>query len=105
MKNSGKLGKISLECEIANISPFGLWVLVRGREYFLDHKNYPWFKGASVEDVLCVENPRAGHLRWPNLDIDLHVDSLDSPDHFPLIAAKTKDNKNAVRRTKRSRTH
>lgn len=105
MKNSEKLGKISLGCEVANISPFGLWVLVQGHEYFLDHKNYPWFKSAAVKDVLCVENPRTGHLRWPNLDIDLHIDSLESPEHFPLIAAKNRDNKNAIRRTKRSRTH
>ena len=105
MKNLGKLGKISSGCEIANISPFGLWVLVNGSEYFLDHKNYTWFKGSSVEDVLYVESPRLGHLRWPNLDIDLHLESLLAPEHFPLIAAGKKDNKRAVRRTKRSRTH
>lgn len=105
MKSSGRLGKISLACEIANISPFGLWVLVQGHEYFIDHKNHPWFKGAAVEDVLLVENPRTGHLRWPALDIDLHVDSLVSPDHFPLIAAKHKPKNPALRKTTRSRKH
>ena len=64
MKSSGKLGKIFLGCEVANISPFGVWVLVSGNEYFLDHKKFPWFKGAAVEDVLNVESPRTGHLRW-----------------------------------------
>ena len=71
MKNSAKPGKISLECEIANISPFGVWVLAGGREYFLDHKRFPWFKGATVADVLAIESPRKGHLRWPSLDLEL----------------------------------
>ncbi len=105
MKSSGKLGKIFLGCEVANISPFGVWVLVSGHEYFLDHKKFPWFRGASVEDVLNVESPRAGHLRWPALDVDLHLDSISSPEAFPLVARTKAHNKKAVRRTRRPRTH
>ncbi len=105
MKSSGKLGKIFLGCEVANISPFGVWVLVSGHEYFLDHKKFPWFKGAAVEDVLNVESPRAGHLRWPALDVDLHLESISSPEQFPLVARTKAHNKKAVRRTKRPRTH
>lgn len=102
MKSSGKLGKIFLGCEVANISPFGVWVLVDGHEYFLDHKKFPWFKGAAVEDVLNVESPRVGHLRWSALDVDLHVESINSPDQFPLIARTKTHNKRAVRKTKHS---
>ena len=105
MKSSGKLGKIFLGCEVANISPFGVWVLVGGHEYFLDHKKFPWFKGASVEDVLDVESPRAGHLRWPALDVDLHLESISSPEKLPLVARTKAHSKKAVRRTKRPRTH
>ena len=54
MKSSGKLGKIFLGCEVANISPFGVWVLVSGHEYFLDHKKFPWFKGAAAEGFLNI---------------------------------------------------
>jgi len=105
VKSSGKLGKIFLGCEVANISPFGVWVLASGHEYFLDHRNFPWFKGAAVEDVLNVESPRAGYLRWPALDVDLHLESIDSPEQFPLVARTKAHNKKAVRRTKRPRTH
>jgi Protein of unknown function (DUF2442) len=104
MENFGKHGKISSECEIANISPFGVWVLVEDQEYFLNHKQYPWFKGASVEEVLDVESPRAGHLRWPLLDIDLHIDSLKNPERYPLTAAQTPPNKSVVRTRKARRT-
>ena len=100
MKNSEKLGKISLGCEIANISPFGLWVLAGGREYFLDHKRFPWFRDATVEDVLAVQSPRPGHLRWSSLDVDLHVDSLEYPERYPLIASPRSHNKGTVRTRK-----
>lgn len=105
MKGSRKLGKIFWGCEVANISPFGVWVLVGGHEYFLDHKRFPWFKGAAVEDVLHVESPRAGHLRWPALDVDLHVESITSPEQFPLVARSNTHNRGAVRRIRRPRTH
>ena len=29
--------------EVTNISPFGIWVLVNGEEYFIDYKEYPFF--------------------------------------------------------------
>ena len=93
MESSVKHGKISSECEIANISPFGVWILAEGHEYFLNHKQYPWFKGAAVEEVLDVESPRAGHLRWPALDIDLHIDSLRNPERYPLTAARAPSKK------------
>lgn len=101
MKSLGKPGKISSACEIANISPFGLWLLVGGKEYYLDHKRYPWFKEASVEDVLHVEECRAGHIRWPQLDIDLHIDALENPERYPLIAKSTKNKR--IERTRKTR--
>ena len=89
---------------MANISPFGVWVLVEGQEYFLNHKQYSWFTGASVEEVLDVESPRVGHLRWPSLDIDLHVDSLKTPERYPLTAVQSPHNKRVVRTRKARRT-
>ena len=79
-------GRNSSACAIANVSPFGVWVLVNQKEYFLDHKRYPWFRGVLVEDILNVESPREGHLRWPSLDIDLHLDSIEFPERYPLVA-------------------
>ena len=104
MQNSVNPGKTSLTCEIANISPFGVWVLVRNKEYFLDHKRYPWFKGASVEDVLYVQSPRVGHLRWPTLDVELHVDSLEHPERFPLTVKVRPHNKRQLRTRKTRRS-
>lgn len=101
MRSSDKRGKIFLGCEVANISRFGVWVLVSGHEYFLDHIKFPWFKSAAVEDVLNIESPRPGHLRWPSLDVDLHIDSISSPERFPLVA-KTVEGKRRPRAQNRS---
>ncbi|MCG8467585.1 MAG: hypothetical protein MJB57_05155 [Gemmatimonadetes bacterium] len=31
-----------------------------------------------------VERPRPDHLRWPRLDIDLTVESIEHPERYPL---------------------
>jgi hypothetical protein len=86
MRNLEKLGKISSECEVTTVTQFGVWVLAHGKEYFLDHKDYPWFREEAVEDVLDVKSLGPDHLHWPKLDIDLHIDSLQNPERYPLVA-------------------
>lgn len=49
----------------------GLWVLVDGRELYLPFAEFPWFRGATVEQIGRLERPGPDHLRWPDLDIDL----------------------------------
>lgn len=100
MASSVKRGMTSLGCEVVSISPFGVWILVADREYFLDHKRYPWFRKAAVQDVIDVQSPRAGHLRWPALDVDLHVDSINNPERYPLVAASKEMLKRKLRRAK-----
>ena len=72
--------------EVTNISRHGFWLLLDGRELFLDFENFPWFKSASVEAILGVERPHPDHLRWPKLDVDLTVDSIEHPERYPLEA-------------------
>ena len=77
-------GKSTSEAEVTNIDRFGFWLLVRGKEYFLPYEEYPWFKDARVRDILRVRLVHEGHLRWPALDVDLSLESLDRPESFPL---------------------
>lgn len=85
---SKRHGRSTSVCSIANVTPFGIWVLLGDREYFLSHKRFPFFQDAAVSDVLNVESPAPRHLRWPYLDVDLHVDSIDHPEQYPLVAKK-----------------
>lgn len=83
---SDSLGKHISNVEVTNISKHGLWLLVHGRELFLPFTNFPWFQDASVGAILKVEMPHPGHLYWPDLDVDLAVESIEHPDQFPLIS-------------------
>jgi hypothetical protein len=81
-------GKNALMAEVSNISKFGVWICLNGKEYFMDYDGHPWFKDARVEDVLEVEAVTEQHIRWPRLDVDIHTDSLDYPERYPLIAKR-----------------
>lgn len=71
--------------EVSDISPFGLWILYRGTEYFLDHDRFPWFLNAPLRKVFAVTAEGTNHLRWPELDVDLSLDSIQSPDVYPMV--------------------
>jgi hypothetical protein len=55
-------------------------------ELFLAFADFPWFRNASVKAVTHVERPSDNHLYWPELDVDLAIDSIRHPERFPLVA-------------------
>lgn len=85
-KKSAKRGSATSEVEVTNISRDGFWLLIEGRELFLSFKHFPWFRQATVQQVLVVELPSPGHLYWPELDVDLAVESIEHPRRFPLVS-------------------
>lgn len=84
--NSQLHGIPSSGTEVTNISSHGLWLLTNDREYFLAYDEFPWFKDVSVSKILNVEEPSPGHFHWPDLDVDLGIDSIEHPDSYPLSA-------------------
>jgi hypothetical protein len=83
-KTSEKPRKKSISASVLSISKQGLWLLAGSKEYFLSHREFPWFKGAAVEHVLHVTQPAMDHLYWPDLDVDLHVHGLERPERYPV---------------------
>jgi hypothetical protein len=79
-------GTATSEVEVTNISRHGFWLLLDERELFLPFAEYPWFKRAPVEAILALERPQPDHLRWPDLDVDLSVESIEHPERYPLTA-------------------
>ncbi len=73
--------------EVTNISKHGLWILVDDRESFLPFEEFPWFRNATVDAILRVERPAPTHLYWPELDVDLSLDSIEHPQSYPLKSA------------------
>jgi hypothetical protein len=70
--------------EVTNVSPHGVWLLAGSRELFMPYEDFPWFKEAPIGKVLNVEQPSPGHFFWPELDIDLGLESIEHPERFPL---------------------
>ena len=83
---SAARGRPTSDVEITNLSKHGFWILVLGRELFATFESFPWFKQASIEQILHVEMPGPDHLYWPDLDVDLAVESIESPEAFPLVS-------------------
>jgi hypothetical protein len=68
------------------VSPHGFWLFVDEQELFVSFTDFPWFKDASIRQISQVERPSPHHLYWPDIDIDLAVDSLTHPERYPLIS-------------------
>jgi hypothetical protein len=69
---------------VTNISPHGVWLLAGDRELFMSYEDFPWFKEAPVGKIINVEEPAPGHFYWPELDVDLQLESIEHPERFPL---------------------
>ncbi len=83
---SAQRGRSTSAVEVTNISPHGFWLLIGEQERFVSFQEFPWFREATIAAVTNVELPSPHHLRWPDLDIDLAVDSLDHPERYPLLS-------------------
>jgi len=83
---SAALGRSTSPVEVTNISQHGFWLLLNDEELFLPFSDFPWFKDAAVGKIVHVELPSSNHLYWPDLDADLAVESIRSPEQFPLIS-------------------
>ena len=80
------LGKNTSEVEVGNVSKHGFWLLVAGQEYFLPFKQFPWFEHAPIGQLVNVQLLHSRHLYWPDLDIDLSLESIQHPERFPLVS-------------------
>ena len=80
---SSKNGE-SILVSVENITPFGIWLFVKGREYFLSYRDYPYFKDQTLKSIQTIQLLHDHHLYWPELDVDLEIDNLENPEKYPL---------------------
>ena len=72
--------------EVTHISSHGVWLLAGDRALFMPYAEFPWFKDQPVKALIHVEEPSPGHFYWPDIDVDLTVDSIEHPERFPCRA-------------------
>ena len=83
---SAQREKSTSAVEVTNVSGNGFWLLLDREELFVAFKHFPWFRDASIGQILNVDRPAAHHLYWPDLDVDLAVESLTKPERYPLVS-------------------
>jgi hypothetical protein len=84
MAKLSKDGVTTTGVEVVSIGKHGFWLNLAGRELFLPFAQFPWFAEAPVRKILNVRWSSPDHLYWPELDVDLSVESIEHPDRFPL---------------------
>jgi hypothetical protein len=80
-------GTVTSEVEVTNVSVHGFWLLLGSEELAVPFATFPWFKQATIEQLSDVRRPTPNHLYWPQLDVDLSVESIRDPAAFPLVSA------------------
>lgn len=72
-------GKSTSEVEVTQIDRQGIWVLLREKESFLSFESFPRFREAAVGAIHNVELLNNNHLHWPELNLDISVESIENP--------------------------
>ena len=71
------------------INAHGMLISVQGQDYFLSYNRVPWLRDARISSVLNVRMSGARSIEWPELDIDLEVESLRHPERYPLLVKRS----------------
>lgn len=73
-----------ISASVENITPSGIWLFVKEKEYFLSFEDYPYFRDQTLGAIQNVQLLHGVHLYWPELDVDLEIDNLENPEKYPL---------------------
>jgi hypothetical protein len=82
------LGTTTLAAEVTNVSMHCFWLLLGEEELAVPYSEFPWFKQATIEQLSDVQRPTEEHLYWPQLDVDLSIESIRHPEKFPLVSTQ-----------------
>ena len=73
------------EVSVLMINAQGIMISVQGCDYFLSYNRIPWMQDAPIRSVLNVQVSGPEAIEWPDLDVDLEIDSLRHPERYPLV--------------------
>ena len=75
----------AISANVLMINNQGVMISVEGNDYFLSYNRVPWMKDATVRNILNIKMSGKNAIEWPDLDIDLEIDSLKHPERYPLV--------------------
>jgi hypothetical protein len=82
-------GKGTLAVEVTQISISGIWLLIDDEEFFLPFEKFPLFRNATVGAIHNVQLVSERGLHWPDLKINLSVESIGKSEHVPQLVKST----------------
>ena len=80
----------STSASVLMINAQGIMISVKGQDYFLSYNRIPWMRDAAIRSVLNVQMCGPDAIEWPDLDVDLEIDSLRHPERYPLVIKRNK---------------
>ena len=75
----------STSASVLMINSQGIMLSVCGHDYFISYNRIPWMQEAPIRSVLNIQMSGPEAIEWPDLDVDLEIDSLRPPERYPLI--------------------
>ena len=71
------------------INSQGMMLSVLGQDYFVSYNRVPWLRDARVSSALNVRMCGQNAIEWPELDVDLEIESLKHPERYPLVMKRS----------------
>ena len=85
MQTISGINTLFMSVGVLMINAQGIMLTVDGNDYFLSYNRVPWMKDAPISSVLNVQREGRTAIVWPDLDVDLEIESLKHPERYPLI--------------------
>ncbi len=79
-------GTFTLGVDVTNVSTHCIWLTLGNEGLAVPFTEFPWFKRATIEQLSEVQRLSEDHLYWPQLDVDLSIESIRRPESFPLVS-------------------
>lgn len=79
----------STSVSVLMINAQGIMISVDGNDYFLSYNRVPWMKDATISSVLNIQKEGRSAIVWPELDVDLEIESLKHPEKYPLVMKRS----------------
>ena len=85
MQTVSKNNSANTLASVLMINAQGIMLSVLGRDYFLSYNRIPWMQDAPLRSILNVQMSGPDSIEWPELDVDLEIESLQHPERYPLV--------------------
>ena len=85
MQTDSRNNSRSTSVNVLMINAQGIMRSVLGQDFFLSYNRIPWMQDAPIRSVLNVQMSGPAAIEWPDLGVDLEIESLRHPERYPLI--------------------